>query len=183
MSSENPHGADNQQETRFVDLDPSWVTGFVDGEGCFSVSVHRNVLARPTNGWHVQPTFQVSQHRDHVDILEDLVRFFGCGRVRDKGRQSSVMVYSVYSTRQLEERILPFFETHELRIKRDDFLKFARIVRAIRRREHHRPEIFEEIVRLAYEMNAHGRQRKRSLDQILLGSSETARQAPPLDRR
>ena len=40
MSSENPFGADNQQETvrSTLELDPRWVTGFVDGEGCFSVS-------------------------------------------------------------------------------------------------------------------------------------------------
>jgi hypothetical protein len=39
MGSENPSGADNQQETASpcLVLDPHWLAGFVDGEGCFSV--------------------------------------------------------------------------------------------------------------------------------------------------
>ena len=114
MDSENPIGADNQQETRLGALDPGWVVGFVDGEGCFSVSIHHNELARPTRGWHVQPTFQVSQHTDHRDVLEGLRTFFACGNVRSKGPASSVDVYTVHSTIQLEERVLPFFEENAL---------------------------------------------------------------------
>jgi hypothetical protein len=43
MSSENVSGGDNQQETALSrqKLDASWVVGFVDGEGCFSVSIHQ----------------------------------------------------------------------------------------------------------------------------------------------
>ena len=35
MSSENPIGAGNQQETKELEepLDPWWIVGFVDGEG------------------------------------------------------------------------------------------------------------------------------------------------------
>ena len=132
MSSDNPVGADNQQETRSDALDPGWIVGFTDGEGCFSVSIHRNDLARPTGGWHIQPTFQVSQHKDHSMVLRELRDFFDCGSVRDKGRGSSVEVYVVHSTIQLVERIIPFFEENELRIKHDDFVRFADIVRSIR---------------------------------------------------
>jgi hypothetical protein len=182
MSSDNPNGADDQQETRSKALDPGWVVGFTDGEGCFSVSIHRNDLARPTGGWHVQPTFQVSQHADHSTVLHDLRVFFSCGSVRKKSPRSNVEVYVVHSTIQLVERIIPFFEEHELRIKRDDFEKFADIVRSIRARGHHRPGEFDRIVTLAYSMNARGKQRKRPIGEILLGSSETVREVP-LDQR
>jgi hypothetical protein len=47
----------------------------------------------------------------------------------------------------------------------------------MRRKEHLDPSGFERLVRLAYGMNAHGKQRSRSLDEVLAGSSETARQA------
>ena len=36
MSSDNPSGADNQQERLFT---IGWLVGFVDGEGCFSCPV------------------------------------------------------------------------------------------------------------------------------------------------
>jgi len=183
MVSENPSGADNQQETRLSTLDPGWVAGFTDGEGCFSVSLHQNPLARPTLGWHIQPTFQVSQHADHHETLLELQLFFGCGNVRRKGPTSSVEVYVVHSTKLLVDRVIPFFEQQELRVKRNDFEKFADIVRSIRSRNHHHREEFERIVKLAYSMNARGKQRKRSIDEILLGSSETAREVPSMDRR
>ncbi len=57
------------------------------------------------------------------------------------------------------------------------FRAFATIVGWTRRRFHLTPEGFEKSVRLAYAMNANGRQRRRSIDEVL-GSSETARWAP-----
>ena len=35
--SDNPNGAENQQES----LSPEWVVSFVDGKGCFYVGVNR----------------------------------------------------------------------------------------------------------------------------------------------
>ena len=118
MGSDNPTGADNQQETstRRLELDPLWVAGFVDGEGCFCVSVHRNpVNARRTGGWQLHPVFQVYQHQRHRAVLEELITFFGCGRLRPKGPRSSVITYAVDSMRSLEGSILPFFERHPSR--------------------------------------------------------------------
>jgi hypothetical protein len=180
MSSDNPSGADNQQETAMpsVELDPRWVVGFVDGEGCFSVSVHANPLVRRTRGWQLHPTFQVYQHEQHRAVLESLVSFFGCGRLRPKGPKSSVITLAVDALRDLDERILPFFELHPLVVKAGDFRLFATIVRSVRRKEHLDPDGFERLVRLAYAMNAQGKQRKRTLEEVLAGSSETVRQAP-----
>src|SRR5215207_9052841 len=107
MSSDNPIGADNQQETIMM-LDPRWVVGFVDGEGCFCVSIHRNSMVRSTGGWQLHPTFQVYQHERHRVVLEGMQTFFGCGRIRAKGPGSSVLTYAVDSLADLEARILPF---------------------------------------------------------------------------
>jgi hypothetical protein len=182
MSSDNVSGGDNQQETALsrAEIDASWIVGFVDGEGCFSVSVHRNPFVRRTRGWQMTPAFQVYQHRDHRSVLEELVGFFGCGCVHPKGPASKVLTYSVYSLRALTGSVIPFFELHPLRVKDDDFAAFALIVRAMRRKEHLDPQGFERLVRLAYGMNAHGKQRSRTLDEVLAGSSETARQAGAL---
>jgi hypothetical protein len=111
-------------------------------------------------------------------VLEDLCGFFGCGFVRPKGPNSPVLTYSVYNLRDLEESVITFFEHHPLRVKGCDFTKFALIVRAMRKKEHLDPSGFERLVRLAYGKNANGKQRSRSLEAVLAGSSETARQAP-----
>ena len=111
-------------------------------------------------------------------MLEELQSFFGCGRIRSKGPRSSVLTYAVDSLVDLETMILPFFERHRLLVKGSDFATFALLVRAIRRKEHLTDDGFEKAVRLAYGMNAVGKQRSRSIEAVLLGSSETARQAP-----
>jgi hypothetical protein len=151
--------------------------GFIDGEGCFSVSVHRNAMVRSTGGWQLQPSFHAYQHADHHHVLEEMATFFGCGHIRPKGPKSHVLTYSVDSRQELTAAVIPFFERHPLVIKHRDFRLFADIVSAMNRREHLEPAGFERLVRSAYAMNAHGKQRARTLDQVLTGSSETARQA------
>ena len=138
MGSENPSGADNQQETAVpcLVLDPNWIAGFVDGEGCFSVSVHRNSMMRRHGGWQLQTVFHVYQHQDHREVLEAMVPAFGCGRVRPKGPRSSVLTFAVEALRDLETAVLPFFEKHPLVVKYHDFAAFAAIVRSMRRKEH-----------------------------------------------
>src|SRR5580704_18030452 len=109
MESENPTGADNQQETASpcnIVLDPNWIAGFVDGEGCFSDSVHRSSMMHRHGGWQLLPVFQIYQHQDHREVLEALVLVFGCGQVRRKGPNSS-------------------FEPFPLVVQESDFRAFA----------------------------------------------------------
>jgi hypothetical protein len=179
MDSGNPTGADNQQDTSKPrgQLDPAWIAGFVDGEGCFNVSVHRNPFMHRHGGWQLQAAFQVYQHQDHRWVLEALRAYFVCGYIRTKGPRSSVLTYSVTSLEDLNVVVLPFFEEHRLLVKAADFTAFASAVRAMQRKEHLTEVGFERIVRLAYGMNANGKQRSRSLSEVLEGSSETTRRA------
>ena len=107
-----------------------------------------------------------------------MILVFGCGSVRPKGPNSSVWTFAVDGLGRLDEAVLPFFEQHPPIIKRQDFDSFAEIVRSMRRKEHWSNNGFERLVRLAYGMNANGKQRSRTLEQVLAGSSETAREAP-----
>jgi hypothetical protein len=180
MSSDNPSGADNQQETQEPEapLDPWWLVGFVDGEGCFSVAVHRNPYIRSTGGWQLTPVFQVYQHVKERKLLDRVQTFFGTGRTASKGPNSSVLTYSVSSLRNLTTSVIPFFEEHRPLVKGPDFDRFAAIIRSMQAKEHLEPDGFEWCLRTVYEMNAHGKQRKCAIDEILQGSSETVRQAP-----
>lgn len=119
----------------------------------------------------------MSQHMDARRVLEACLPFFGCGRVRGKGPKSNVLVFAVDRRRDLLEHIIPFFEDHPLVVKRNDFQLFAEITRQLAAGAHFTPMGFEHVVRLAFAMNANGKQRSKSLDVVLAGSSETARQA------
>src|SRR5438132_10109540 len=84
------------------------------------------------------------------------------------------------STRSSTSREASFRSSSSTRSgsRKPDFRLFAEVVRSMRRKEHLQPDGFERLVRLAYAMNADGKQRARTLEQVLTGSSETARQAP-----
>ena len=95
MSSENPSGADNQQERPGF---AQWVVGFVDGEGCFSVPIFQNRTCR--SGWQVQPTFTVVQGAKSVEVLDLLERFFRCGQVgrNDRHDESPRALVPIHGT-------------------------------------------------------------------------------------
>ena len=69
-SSENSSAADNQQE-RLIKI--GWITGFVDGEGCFSIHIVRQP-ERPNRrgyktGFQVAHQFVVTQGAKSVECL------------------------------------------------------------------------------------------------------------------
>src|ERR1043166_2464130 len=85
--SDNMSGADDQQE-RLKTV--GWIVGFVDGEGCFSVTIQKSTTA---TGWQVFPEFVVTQGEKSLSALHDPQAFFGCGKIfvnrrRDNHRRS-----------------------------------------------------------------------------------------------
>ena len=72
--SDNMLGADNQQERlRTV----GWIVGFVDGEGCFSVTIQKATTA---TGWQVFPEFVVTQDERSLRALHGLKEFLNVER-------------------------------------------------------------------------------------------------------
>ena len=59
-----------------MDLD-SYISGFVDGEGCFCVSFQPS--KRHRFGWEVRPSFSVSQNADRAELLYIIQEKWGCG--------------------------------------------------------------------------------------------------------
>jgi hypothetical protein len=129
VGSDNPSGADNQQER--PESVAWWVVGFVDGEGCFGVSIVRNSTCRL--GWQVQPEFSVTQGERSLESLELLRRFFRCGTVIRNGRhdnhREAMYRFSIRRGTDLRQRVVPFFESHPLRTaKGEEFRRFVTIL-------------------------------------------------------
>ena len=130
-------------------LDPGWVTGFVDGEGCFHVGI--NAHSDMTAGYQVLPEFTVVQHARDAQLLHALKAFFGCGVVRTN--HGDRLAYRVRGQPHLLERILPFFEKHPLRSKKHvDFLKFREVLLMMQKGEHLKSGGLERIREIASKM-------------------------------
>jgi LAGLIDADG DNA endonuclease family protein len=152
-TSDNVTGADNQQERLRV---AGWITGFVDGEGCFAVPIHQN----PTSsvGWQVQPQFVVVQSASSIRALEVLREYFECGRINVNRRQDDhrepLYRYVVRRFLDLDEIIVPFFRTYPLRTsKRENFEKFAEVLELMKQRRHLNVDGLLEIASIVETMN------------------------------
>lgn len=57
----------------------SYITGFTDGEGTFSVSFSHRAKLR-TN-IEARPSFSISQHKRNLEILKEIREYFGVGSI------------------------------------------------------------------------------------------------------
>ncbi len=131
-------------------LDAQWIVGFTDGEGCFHIGLARH--PEMTLGWQVLPEFVIVQHRRDVQILHALKASFGCGVVRKN--HGDRLCYRVRRLEHLAERIVPFFEKHVLKSrKRQDFIRFRKVVRMMVRGGHLTEAGLQTIRKLAEGVN------------------------------
>ena len=172
--SDKVTSAENQQE-RLIEF-RGWVTGFVDGEGCFSIGFVRQPSRAGRNGYktgyQVTHEFVVTQGERSLPCLDELREFFGVGQViinnRYDNHREHLHRYVVRRRADLLETIIPFFQRHPLRSsKQDDFEKFARCVDLIAGGSHKTPEGLIEIAEISQTMNR--RKPRHELIRILRG--------------
>jgi hypothetical protein len=134
---------------------PSYISGFIDGEGCFTVSFS----PRPTlsTGWEVRPSISVSQNGDRSEVLLEIQRYFGCGTLRPD-RSDRTLKWETRSLQRIVAAIVPHFHRYPLLSgKQADFELFADICERMTRGEHRSRGGLEEIVRRAGRMNPSGK--------------------------
>lgn len=136
MPSNKVFGADNQQERLKL---IGWIVGFVDGEGCFSVSIFKNKTSK--SGYQVMPEFVVTQGQKSLDSLETIKDFFGCGAIyvnrRYDNHKENIYRYCVRNFKDINEKIIPFFKANPLlTYKKNDFETFCKVIDLILNRQH-----------------------------------------------
>ena len=135
----------------------SYISGFVDGEGCFCVSFQPS--KRHRFGWEVRPSFSVSQNADRAELLYMIQERWGCGFIRPD-RSDKTLKFEIRNVGELVAKVLPHFKTYPLlSSKNADFERFASICELVIDGRHLELEGFEEIVQLAMEMNPSGKRR------------------------
>lgn len=131
-------------------LDPNYITGFVDGEGSFSISF------TPRNfkdvKWEVRPSFSISQHRRNRGILFKIKEYFGCGTIRPN-RKDNTYKYEVRSLEDLEKKIIPHFRKYPLQTdKKKDFEIFTSVIEIMKKGEHLTRDGLQTIITLLKEL-------------------------------
>lgn len=134
-----------------VPLDPWFVSGLSEGEGCFCVSFA--VRPKLRTGLEVRPSFSLSLNEKDLELLRDLQMFFGCGWIRES-KTDRTFKYEARAVADPLGLIIPHFERHPLRgAKARSFAAFVDVCRMIEQGDHLRRDGLRRIIDVAYEMN------------------------------
>jgi hypothetical protein len=93
---------------------------------------------------------------------------FECGRIWPKPGNPDVLVLAINSRVQISAHILPFMRRYmRFSSRRADIALFEDAMYLFERGLHRQPGGLATIVEIAYAMNHDGKQRRRSMDEIL----------------
>jgi len=137
-------------------LSPDYISGFSDGEGCFSISFsHKKKMPF---GICVTPSFSISQNKESVSVLKRIQTYFQCGFLR---QDKNTMKYEVRNLHDLQTRIRPHFETYPLNTqKAQDFRVFCDICDVLSEKKAKTSDQLIQLIEKAYTMNACGKHRR-----------------------
>jgi hypothetical protein len=141
-----------------------YITGLIDGEGCFSVSF--NLRSKLKVGIEVRPSFLISQNKRNLEILKVTQEFFGCGAIRFNNHDQTYKL-EVRSIKDIVKLIIPHFEKYPLKTsKAKDFIYFKEICFQVYKNLHLSPNYLTEIIEKSFRMNESGK-RKYTKDFLL----------------
>ena len=129
-SKNSPSYSFNNKNTFY--LNPHYLTGFVDGEGGFSLSIYKQ--GKNLTGWQVKPIFSISLHNKDIKLLEAIQRTLKTGNIYKQGVDS--IQYRVSSLSNIQVLINHFDEYPLITKKQGDYLLFKEAVYLIINKEH-----------------------------------------------
>jgi hypothetical protein len=141
----------------------SYISGYFDGEGCFSVSISPRPKLRV--GWEVRPSVSVSQNADRGQVIELVSEYFGCGTIRPD-RSDHTIKWETRRLGDIADLLLPHFLAYPLLSgKQEDVELLATISRLMLAGVHRTRDGLLEVAKLSNLMNPSG-SRRYSMAQI-----------------
>ena len=133
-------------------LNPNYVVGFVDGEGCFCITINKN----DDRLSEVRLIFEIELREDDEPILRSIQELLDCGKIYrlDYSRYQQWrphVKYKVSNFTDINEKIIPFFTQYPLQAKkRVDFEAFCEAAKLIKVKAYLTPEGVERIQALRH---------------------------------
>lgn len=101
-------------------LNPWFLTGFSDAEGCFSIKIQPNT--KLNTKWRVRPVFSITLHIKDILILESIKNTLGVGNICKSGKKA--VIFSVDSIKDIPIIINHFDKYPLITHKLSDYLIF-----------------------------------------------------------
>lgn len=129
-------------------LNPWFVTGFYDEEGCFNILITKS--KSNSIGWQIQARFIIELNIKDIDILYKIQKFFGLGKIT---YTQKVARYAVFSIQDIII-ILNHFDKYPLQsAKQRDFYLWKECINLILNKDHLTKKGLEKIVSYKCAMN------------------------------
>ena len=113
-------------------INPWYITGFSDGEGCFHLAVNKH--KRFKHGYSLGVSFKIHLHSRDLALLEKIKSYFGVGNIY-KLKKGSIQ-YQITSINELKVIIDHFDKYPLVTSKWADYLLFKQGVELIQNKEH-----------------------------------------------
>lgn len=130
-------------------LNPYFVTGFTDGEGCFLINVRPNPKMKI--GYSIELVFKISLHLKDRALVENLRNYFGVGTVTII--KSDCIQYWVGSLKDLQVIINHFDNYPLISQKWSDYQLFKQVINLMKSKEHLTLEGIQKIVSIKAVLN------------------------------
>ena len=129
-------------------LNPWFITGFMDAEGSFGISVRKILGSRL--GWTVGPSITIGLHPRDEEILKQIRDFFGVGYIYKK--QNSI--FWVVSSLEQISKLIPHFDKYCLITQKyADYLLFKQVITMLLKKEHLTSKGLQAIVNIRATLN------------------------------
>ena len=150
------------REMKIKNLPPDYISGLIDGEGCFALKFRRDVRHKRKNKpiyfyWDIE--FAILLKATDREILEAIQKTFNCGSISQSKREH--VRYSISNMDDLKEKLVPFLEKYPLRAnKRFDFNLWKKALTLLHKNKGKRRNLWElsdteNLERIQKEMGRH----------------------------
>ena len=127
---EKKNFSSKNSENNATELDPLFITGFVDGEGCFGFLILKNKYSN--SGWKVKLTFEIHLHKKDEPLLDNIGKFFAVGKVYLGKKNERSIKFLVQSQKDIA-KIIEHFDKYPLITKKNsDFLIWKEVFNYIK---------------------------------------------------
>ena len=129
-------------------LNPYYIVGLVDGEGCFCVSFNKHKNDRKLE---IRLLFEIELREDDKEILERVKETLDCGNIyylnyKRYKKWRPHYKYKVSNLKDITTKVIPFFQQYPLQAKKKhEFTLFCKVAALLLAKRHLTLEGIEEI--------------------------------------
>jgi len=124
---------------------PNWLSGFVDGEGCFHVSQRKS--------GQIQLEFRLSQRDRDLYLLSYLIGYINSGYIK-RDTRNSVIYFTITKFADIIDKLIPLFDAYPIQgSKLLDYICFRKVAMLMKDKAHLTKEGADKIRDIKKSMN------------------------------